>query len=620
MNKYLNHTPLGLAILASSIVIAQSPAQAAEEDSVWDPVIVSANRLPQTADEALSSVTVITQEDIAQRQYRSLVQALQNEAGISVATNGGVGKTSSLFLRGTESDHTLVLLDGIRVGSASLGTFAWQDMPVDLIDRIEIVRGPRSSLYGSDAIGGVIQIFTRKGHSEKTRITASVGAGNNQTREASMSLSGGAGGLYSRIGVNYEETEGENSCREDAGVLFGGCFTTEPDDDGYERLAAQLAVGYRFKPGNYVELQGLYSENENEFDGGFENESDGQQNQVSVTAALTPADIWSVRLVAGRSEDKIDSAKDGVFASRFNTLKDTVSWINGLVLGENVTLSLGSDYLREELTSSTEFTEEERETLAGFAQLGVQWGILSTELSGRYDDTDGQYGRWTGSFGAGLALSESTQLFTSVGNAYKVPSFNDLYFPGFGNPDLEPEESISTEIGLRHQLESWQFSVTGYRTEIEDLIAFDPVLFIPVNVDEARIKGVEFSVDYRDSDWVAGADLDWMQTENVKGNNAGNELPRRPQRKLSLYADRSFARWSIGGELLFVGKTYDDLANNRELGAWQTLALRASVDLTKNLVLKARVDNVFDKQYETASFYLEPDRSFLLSLHYDTGA
>lgn len=615
MKPHFTQLALGLMLLSSPFVHSQTPPS--DDITEWHPVVVSANRMPQTVDETLAAVTVITSEDLELTQPRSVVEALRGVPGISIARNGGLGKVSSVFLRGSESDQVLVLVDGLRVGSSSTGAFAWQDLPISQVERIEIVRGPRSSLYGSEAVGGVIQIFTKRGEGPPA-LEASVGVGNHQSREGSLAVSGSRNGFNARLGVHGLDTQGENSCRIEAGTQFGGCFTSEPDEDGYRNLGGQLALGYQVSPGNRIELNGLYTETENEFDGSFQNKSEGQQNQVGVAIDLLPLDIWSTRLTAGRSEDKIDSTLNDVFASRYQTRKDSVSWLNNLSLNDAMLFSLGADYLNEELESSDNFSVTSRETLGGFGQMIWSLERLRIELTGRHDNVEGQPSQWTGSAAAGLQLTDTTRLHTSIGNAYKTPSFNELYFPGFGNPNLEPEKSRSTELGVHHQQGNWRATATAYQSWVEQLIAFDSVTFAPVNIDQARIKGFEATVEYRSESWLGGADFDWLRAYNETGVNAGNELPRRPDRKFRVHLTRIMEKWSLGGDILFVARTWDNLANTREIGAWQRVDLHAAYALVPGVDLKARVENLFDTEYETAAFYNEPGLTYWVSLSLDT--
>ena len=275
-----------------------------------EPIVVTATRGARSTDETLAAVTVITRQDIECRQARSVEELLRGTPGLSISNNGGAGKATSVFLRGTESDHVLVLIDGVKIGSATLGSAAFQDLPVELIERIEIVRGPRSSLYGSEAIGGVIQILTRKG-GDGFKPFAAVGGGRYRSYNAAAGVSDGtARGWYS-LSVEGVGTDGFNACDGKPSPGGAGCFTVESDRDGYRRRAAALRGDYRFENGVAVDAQLLHAEGDNAFDGGFVSQSESVQQVFGGTLRYAPADIWQMTLAAGQSRDQSDNFKDG---------------------------------------------------------------------------------------------------------------------------------------------------------------------------------------------------------------------------------------------------------------------------------------------------------------------
>ncbi|MEG7385958.1 TonB-dependent receptor plug domain-containing protein, partial [Pseudomonas aeruginosa] len=335
-------TPAAVALCGASSLSLAEPVSLADQ-------VVTATRTAQTASQSLAAVSVIDREDIERSQARSVPELLRQVPGVSLANNGGFGKNTTLFLRGTESDHVLVLIDGIKVGSASAGLTAFQDLPVELIERIEVVRGPRSSLYGSEAIGGVIQIFTRRGDGQGAKPFFSAGYGTHQTLEGSAGVSGGAGNGWYSLGVSSFDTAGINTKR-------AGTAGYEPDRDGYRNLSGNLRGGYRFDNG--LELDGtlLRAKSHNDYDqvfgnSGFNANADGEQNLVGGRARFTPFDPWLVTLQAGRSEDKADAYQDGRFYSRFDTRRDSLSWQNDLTLAEGHVLTLGYDWQKDEISS-----------------------------------------------------------------------------------------------------------------------------------------------------------------------------------------------------------------------------------------------------------------------------
>jgi vitamin B12 transporter len=610
------------AIPAALLLLGPTWAPAQTFDQTLDTVIVTATRTARTADETLASVTVITREDIERQQARSVADLLRGTPGLSISNNGGRGQNTSLFLRGANSDQLLVLIDGIKVGSATLGTTAFQDLPLEEIERIEIVRGPRSSLYGSEAIGGVIQIFTRRGGGEP-RPRFSLSGGSYRNFEGSAGISGGGDDGWFNASISGVDTRGFDSCRAEAASEFGGCFVDEPDRDGYRNLSGSLRAGYRIDDDLEVEVFGLLARADNEFDGSFQNEAENRQELLGGNLRWSPTGNWDLALRLGRSRDKSDNFLDGVFASRFDSRRDTVSLQNDLALGLDHLLTLGVDYQDDRVESDTAFTVTSRDNTGVFGQYLGYLGDHDIQLALRHDDNEQFGGNSTGSAAWGYQIGDGLRVTLSYGTAFKAPSFNQLYFPDFGNPDLDPEESRSIEAGLRGDHDWGGWSVHVYRTEIDDLIGFDPDAGLPVNVDEALISGLEAAIGTRLAGWDINASLTLLDPENRSaGPNRGNVLPRRAEQSLRLDLDREFGDpshglYSLGASVIAESRRYDDLANTRRMGGYATVDLRAEYRIDRDWRLQARIVNLFDKDYETAAFYNQPGRSAYLTVRYE---
>ncbi|MEW5757486.1 MAG: TonB-dependent vitamin B12 receptor [Pseudomonadota bacterium] len=571
----------------------------------FDPLIVTATRTAQTADETLSSVTVITKKEIERLQAQSVQDLLRGVPGVSIANNGGAGKATSVFLRGTESDHVLVLVDGVKVGSATLGTTSFQDIPVEQIERIEIVRGPRSSLYGSEAIGGVIQIFTRKGGGA-FKPFFHIGGGSNRTHNVSTGVSGGGDRGWFNVSASGFATEG-----------FDARTDSDPDRDGYRNRSGSLRAGRQFDSGIELDIHAMHAEGDNEFDGSAVNESESVQQVSGGTLRFSPVDMWRIALTAGRSRDESDNFKDGVFKSRFDTQRDTLSFQNDLSIATDHLLTLGADYQDDRVDGTAAYAVGARDNTGLFTQYQGAFGAQDVQLSLRREDNEQFGNRNTGGAAWGYALRAGLRLTAVYGTAFKAPTFNELYFPGYGKPDLRPEESRSMELGLRGEPAWGRWSLNAYETRIHDLIAFDSSTFAPANIDQARIRGLEAVTGVRLGSWDMNANLTLLDPENRSGGaNDGNMLPRRARQSLRLDADRDFGHCRLGATLLAAGNRYDDLANTRSLGGYTTLDVRAEIGLAKDWLMQARIENLLGKDYETAAFYNQPGRSLYLTLRY----
>ncbi|WP_439861485.1 TonB-dependent vitamin B12 receptor [Pseudomonas sp. MBLB4136] len=603
------------ALLACSIS-SISLAQAAQPTRLNDQ-LVTASRTAQTAEQSLAAVTVFDRAQIEQSQATSVPELLKRVPGVSFANNGGPGKNTSLFMRGSESDHVLVLIDGIKVGSVTSGGTALQDLPLELIERIEVVRGPRSSLYGSEAIGGVIQIFTRKGGSGAAKPFFSAGYGTHDSYSGSAGVAGGAGAGWYSLGVSGIDTDGIN-------VKPIGASGYEDDADGYRNLSATLSTGYRFANGLELDANLLRAKSHNDYDqvnrrrtSGFHAHADGEANVFGTRARFAPLEPWQVTLQVGRSEDKSDAFLDGRFSSRFDSRRDSASWQNDLALASGHTLTLGADHQHDEVNGSTAYAEDSRDNKGAFAQYLGEVGRHDWQLSLRRDDNQ-QFGRHdTGNLGYGYALSDALRATVSYGTAFKAPTFNELYYPGYGNPQLQAETSRSLEVGLagRHGWGHW--SLNAFRTVIDDLIAYDSSIKAPANVDQARIRGVELVLGNRLLGWDWNANYTLLEPENrSSGANDGNELARRAKQLFNLDLDRRLGAFSLGASLHAEGQRFDDLANNKPLSGFATLDLRGEYRIDPEWRLQARVANLLDADYETAEGFNQPGQAVYLTVRY----
>lgn len=600
-----------------SCVLGSVAAQAAGGVTTTSPVIVSASRVAETVDETLAPVSVVTRDDMERLQARSVQDVLRGLPGVSMVNNGGQGRATSLFLRGSESDHVLVLIDGVKVGSATLGSFGFQDIPVEQIERIEVVRGPRAALYGSEAIGGVVQIFTRKGAGE-VKPFARVTAGSRHTYESAAGLSGGNGRAWFNASGTISTTRGIDAC-SGSPTLFAGCFVDEPDRDGYRNRSLSLRGGYRLGDAAEVELHALTSTGFVEADGSIfaGNERDQRKRVLGGKLSYAPLDAWLITVRGGRSRDESDSFKDSVFVSEFITRRDTFSVQNDIEIGSAHLLTVGGDWQRDGVDSSTPYPVRGRWNKAAFAQVRGTWGAHDVQLAGRHDRNQ-QFGvANTGNVAWGWALRDGVRLVASYGTAFKAPSFNELYFPFQGNPALEPERSRTGELSLRGTTGATRWSIGVFRSKVRNLISFPAPTFVATNVDKATIKGIEASLATRIMDFDIAANATLLQPiDRSRGANNGNVLPRRARRVVNLDVDRHLGAFSAGASVHVEGSRYDDAANTRELGGFTVVDLRAEYRFASAWSIQGRIENALDKRYETASYFNQPGRGAFVTLRY----
>lgn len=582
-----------------------------------DEVVVTATRFPEPQASTLASVTVIARTDIERRQAQTLDELLTGATGIAVSNNGGLGKVSSIFIRGAEADQTVTLVDGVRIGSPTLGSASYQDIPPEQVERVEIVRGPRSALYGSDAIGGVIQIFTRRDPRDGApRAEVVIGSGSHATWRAGAALGAGTERGYWRVGASMLESEGTNACEGFGAPRFVGCFTDEPDRDGYRNHSASLRGGATFGDATQVEAFALLASGRTEFDSSFANVAEFEQLTVGASLSRPLSSRMTLHAEVGHATDDSENFDSGFSRSRFDTTRDSAAMLLEHSPSSGTELAAGLDMLRDRVDSSIRYVESSRTTVGAFGQMRHRRGAQDWLASVRYDDNEQFGSQSTGSLAWGYAWSPHWRLTLSGGTGFKAPTFNELYFPDFGNPDLAPETSVGIESSLRWTGNGTRAALTLYENRIDDLIGFD-ASFRPVNIDETRIRGLEAEVETRLLGFLISASAEWLDPEN-RGAGAfrGNVLPRRSRAIARLNVWRELSRIRFGAIVQSHGRRFDDLANARPLGGYAVVDLLAEWRLTSELRLQARVANALDREYATAAFFPQSGREAHLTIRY----
>jgi vitamin B12 transporter len=622
-SMHLRILTAAIALSLPACALAQTTAATTAGD--LDEVTVTGTRTALTVDQSLSAVEVIDRGQIERSQAHSLPQLLRGRAGINLVNQGGLGKLTTLFLRGTESDQTLLLVDGVRIGSSTSGLAALQDIPLDSVERIEIVRGPRSSLYGSEAIGGVIQIFTRR-TTTGTTPHVRVGAGSHGLREASAGIDSASARGWFGADASRQLDDGINACRADA-PGFAGCGdpTPDPDRDGYRRSALSLRGGLNFSDAWTLEGNALRNEGHNEYDSNpafvLPDNSETVQQVVGGKLRYVPSDRFSLQFIAGRN---IDASKDflgDAYLDRFDSTRDTASLQGDIGLAAGQLLTLGYDWSHDHgaVASAYPGFDKSRGNRAGFVQYQGRFGRNDLQAALRHDDNDQFGGHDTGSVAWGIDAAHGLRFIASAGNAFKAPTFNELYYPYYGNDALRPETSRSVEAGVAQRLAAWHWQLNAYRTTINDLISYDPTLFTANNLDRASIRGAELTAGATLAGWDVTAQASVLDPRNRSSDNYDKLLPRRARRSSRIDLDRAFGAWQLGTSFIAEGGRYDDVANTIHVGGYATLDLRAEYALQRDWTLQGEVRNLFDRTYETAAYYNQPGREFAISLRWRPG-
>ncbi|MCX7097839.1 MAG: TonB-dependent receptor [Methylococcales bacterium] len=614
-------------ILASSLLLAgiNTPAQAQENptnNSLELPtMVVTATRSDVAKKQLAAAVTVYTRKDIESLQANTLPDLLRNTPGIDMAQTGGYGKITSVFMRGTNSDQVLVLIDGIKFGSVTSGTSPFEFIPIDQIERVEIIRGPQSSLYGSEAIGGVIQIFTRKGKNnaqDQPSVSIDAGGGSYDTYRVAGTVSGKWKNSWYTLGSSGLGSHGFNA-REAIPGLYG---LDQPDHDGYDNAAVNARVGHHFDAHN-ADLEAFFmrAQGHTDYDGNYQDKTNFVEQVVGTSGSMDIIKDWRSTLRLGQSRDDGEQfAPDGTFSSEFNSTRWNVTWLNQYALSEEHQLVFGSDYRLDEVDSSTLYTQTSRYDVGVFSELHSQlWDDHFVTASVRYDNNEAFGDYVTGNIGWRFNWDYGLSALASFGNAFKAPSFNDLYYPNYGNPNLKPEESTTVEVGIVGDHDWLQWEIRAYHTNIDNLIT--PVLVNPItydymaeNIGKALIDGIESEIGTQLLGWNGKLTMSLLSPENRETNL---RLPRRAKQTLTFDLSRSIGDFDVGAHVLAQGDRYDNPANTIGVAGYVTVDLRTAYHFNKNWQLSATLNNLLDKNYQTADTYNMPDRNFFVTVHYN---
>ncbi len=580
-------------------------------------IVVTATRTETAKNQLAAAATVYTRKDIERLQAKTIPELLSGTTGIDIVQSGGYGKDTNIYMRGTNSDHVLVLIDGIKVGSVTAGTTPFQFIPIDQVERVEIIRGPQSSLYGSEAIGGVIQIFTRKGGQEdKPSVTLDAGGGSYDTYRASGSVSGKWKNNWYTLASSQFGSQGFNSRQPTPGP-FG---VNQPDRDGYLNTALNARAGHRFDNNAEVEAFFIRAEGKTEYDGNFQDKTEFVEQTVGTTGSTNILDNWRSILRLGQSRDEGSNfAPNGTFASKFNSTRWNASWLNEVALSDNHQLVIGSDYRLDQVDSSTAYNETSRYDAGIFTELHsriLDDHFINASVRGDKNEAFGE--QVTGNFGWRYNWNYGISPFASFGNAFKAPTFNQLYFPGFGNPSLKAEQSTSFEAGLAGDHDWGQWELRGYHTNIDNLIVTvtNPVTFLSSseNVGKAQIDGIEAEIRTQLLGWNNKLNMNML---NPKSRESDMRLPRRAEKTLSYDLSRSLGQFDLGANVLAQSDRFDDAQNTTKVAGYVTVDLRSAYHLNKNWMLSAKLNNLLDKQYQTVSTYNTAGRNFFISIHYN---
>ena len=586
-------------------------------------IVVTANRTSQNTTDLLSSVKVISRADIDLSSATSAAELLNEVNGLQISQNGGGGQTASLFSRGTNSGHTLVIIDGQRISSATLGQIAFEDIAIEQIERIEIIKGPRAALWGSDAIGGVIQIFTRQlGAGE---IAADLGIGNMNQQQLTVS-----GALAHGDGSTTFTAAAKSS---DGYDVFE---SVEDDNDGYSRENFSLVGQQTLNQQWQLNWLAKYNQGKSEYDNAYfgANESSFESQQWQLSANQTNAN-WKQMLFIGQQKNESRTFGNGIAekgGAFFQTTRLQASWLGGLQLTDQLTSSIGVDLIDEEVDASTlyELNQQEinqRDIKAAFTRLAFDSNNIILDGALRYDEVEGIDSEVTYNLSAGLRFAQSSLISLSIGSGFKAPGFNDLYYPkgaySYGNPDLIAETSDSIELLVKSEFLGINTELSLYNTEIENLIEWQPdasFAYHPINVNKADIDGVELTLAAKFLGLNHQVQLNYL---DAKDSNTNKKLIRRAKNTASYQVSQHWQKLNLLASISYQGKREDAAFDpvtympiRVQLPNHTLVNVSAAYQITSDWSVALKVNNVFDQDYVTNNNYIGQPAQYLFMVNY----
>ena len=613
--------------LACAAYMSAAQAQNASINELKE-MVITGTRVATPVTDVIADVTVIDRVTLDNSGQSSLRDVLSQQPGIQIATNGSYRSSTSIFLRGATTAQTIVLIDGLRVGSATSGGAALENIPVDRIERIEILRGAASALYGPDAVGGVIQIFTRE-PTDAVDIRASIGAGGDGQQQAAASLRGSTGVVGYSLGVSREKARGISTVINPANTGYNA------DEDGFKATSSDARFVVKPNQNHALTLSLLQSETNYQIDSVIPT---GTANPLGLTKATLDTHsiaqtrnaalkwdaqwlpAWKSTLILGTNEElsaqQYLRASDGALGAtgKFNTSRQQTTWQNDIRLAKDV-VSVMLEQRSESVDSSTAYTVTQRDVqsaLLSYAFNRPQWNAL---MAARNDNNSqfGVFHNWA--LSAGYRLTDALRVVGSSGTSFQAPTFNQLYFPGFGNTALVPQKNKANELGLKYQKEGVSLGAVIYQNNIQGFIL--PTTNAQSSL--AILRGGTLSADVHSGNVTYAASYDYADPRSYSATAASNDLRlvRVAQNVLNTRVSYHMGNFTVFGE--------HKVSSNREdakvtgtgrdiLAGYNVLNIGGTWKVQKNTSLMARINNAANTQYMLANGYSMPGRNAFVSL------
>jgi len=610
--------------------ISSSPLTIADESVNADnTIVVTANRTEQDINDTLAAVEVITREDIERIQPTSITDLLENIAGLDIVRNGGAGQVSSLFTRGSNSDHTLLLIDGVRVGSASLGNKSFSTIPVAQIERIEVVKGPRASLWGSDAIGGVIQIFTRRLNQGEYSLQATMGSNNSVATDLSFGF--GSDKITNTVTFSYEASDGFDAFDDSSNFAVD----SQPDDDGFDRISAAIRGDYEISSDTDLDWVFQLDQGNSEFDNNFGADETDYQNYLWNIRYSYTVDQWLTQFSVKQSSDNSEAIGTGL-QSIFDTERTQFNLLSQYQLNDEISFTGGVERFSDDVSDSrivlfdssiVSFEELKRSTESVFLSTQISYGNFLAEAAVRRDDIELVDEENTFNLSLGYHLLEDLTVAVSRAKGFKAPTFNDLYYPGFSNPDLVSEESFNNEFLIRWNLKNHRMQVVLFENKVDQLIAFqfDPNIgFAPFNVDQAELSGYEIGYEYNMGKLThkftaSHVDAKDLSIDPITGDPKDVQLIRRAKEHYGYELIADLDTFSFFAQMNYIGNRPDTDFNTFQpvtLKSYLNVNLGATYHYSDQLKFKLKISEFTNAEAPSIVNYNAPGQLVFVSFQY----